>query len=98
MNMPLAMSYVWEAARFERKNPKVAELLMKFDTVLGLKIDIIQENSNEDLPEEILGLLEQRKVARDQKDWGKSDEIRDLLKEKGYVVKDTRNGQELDKI
>ena len=37
MNMPLAMSYVWETAKFEKKNPKVAELLMKFDTVLGLK-------------------------------------------------------------
>ena len=46
----------------------------------------------------IMGLLEKRKVARDQKDWKKSDEIRDLLKEKGYMVKDTKNGQELDKI
>ena len=98
MNMPLAMSYVWETAKFEKKNPNVAKLLMKFDTVLGLKIDVMQESNNEEIPEEILGLLEKRKVARDQKDWKKSDEIRDLLKEKGYMVKDTKNGQELDKI
>ena len=98
MNMPLAMSYVWEAAKFEKKNPKVAELLMKFDTVLGLKIDTIQENNTEEVSEEILGLLEQRKAAREQKDWAKSDEIRDLIKEKGYVVKDTKNGQELEKL
>ena len=98
MNMPLAMSYVWETAKFDKKNPNVAKLLMKFDTVLGLKIDVMQESNNGEIPEEILGLLEKRKVARDQKDWKKSDEIRDLLKEKGYMVKDTKNGQELDKI
>ena len=98
MNMPLAMSYVWETAKFEKKNPNVAKLLMKFDTVLGLKIDVMQESNNGEIPEEILELLEKRKVARDQKDWKKSDEIRDLLKEKGYMVKDTKNGQELDKI
>ncbi len=98
MNMPLAMSYVWKTAKFEKKNPNVAKLLMKFDTVLGLKIDVMQESNNGEIPEEILGLLEKRKVARDQKDWKKSDEIRDLLKEKGYMVKDTKNGQELDKI
>ena len=98
MNMPLAMSYVWETAKFEKKNPNMAKLLMKFDTVLGLKIDVMQESNNGEIPEEILGLLEKRKVARDQKDWKKSDEIRDLLKEKGYMVKDTKNGQELDKI
>ena len=98
MNMPLAMSYVWETAKFEKKSPNVAKLLMKFDTVLGLKIDVMQESNNGEIPEEILGLLEKRKVARDQKDWKKSDEIRDLLKEKGYMVKDTKNGQELDKI
>ena len=46
MNMPLAMSYVWETAKFEKKNPNVAKLLMKFDTVLGLKIDVMQESNN----------------------------------------------------
>ena len=88
MNMPLAMSFVWEAARFEKKNPKVAELLQKFDTVLGIEINKIQERKNEEISEEITNLLEQRKIAREQKEWSKSDEIRDLIKEKGYIVKD----------
>ena len=39
MNMPLALSYVWETAKFEKKAKEVAELLAKFDTVLGIKID-----------------------------------------------------------
>ena len=94
LNMPLAMSFVWEAARFEKKNPEVAKLLAKFDTVLGIKIDEIN-SKKEEIPQEILDLAEQRKIARENKDWAKSDELRDLINEKGYNVKDTKNGQEI---
>ncbi len=45
----------------KKKNPKVAELLQKFDTVLGIEINKIQESKNEEIPEEITNLLEQRK-------------------------------------
>ena len=97
LNMPLAMSFVWEAARFEKKNPEVSNLLAKFDTVLGIKID--EANSEkEEIPQEILDLAEQRKIARENKDWAKSDELRDLINQKGYNVKDTKNGVEVIKI
>ena len=96
LNMPLAMSYVWEAARFEKKNPEVAKLLTKFDTVLGIKIDEVNSEKQE-IPQEILELVEQRKVARENKDWAKSDELRDLINQKGYSVKDTKNGVEINK-
>jgi len=29
LNMPLAMSFVWEAARFEKKNSEVAKITCK---------------------------------------------------------------------
>lgn len=96
LNMPLAMSYVWEAARFQKKNIKVAELLKKFDTVLGIKIDE-GISKNEEIPQEILDLVNKRKLARENKDWAKSDELRDLITEKGYIVKDTKNGMEICK-
>ena len=95
LNMPLAMSFVWEAARYEKKNLEVAKLLAKFDTVLGIKIEIKNEE-NKEIPEEIAKLLEQRKIARDNKNWGESDRIRDLISEKGYTVKDTKNGQVIE--
>ena len=95
LNMPLAMSYVWETAKFEKKSPEVAKLLMKFDTVLGIRID--KQEEQKEIPQEISELLEQRKKARENKDWTKSDEIRDLISEKGYIVKDTKNGQEISK-
>ena len=88
LNMPLAMSFVWELARFEKKHKEVANLLAKFDTVLGIRIDKI--NEEEQLPEEILQIIEQRKQARANKDFGKSDELRDELIKRGYTVKDTK--------
>lgn len=96
LNMPLAMSYVWEAARFEKKNSEVAKLLAKFDTVLGIEVDKLSLSSEkEEIPQEILDLVEQRKIARDNKDWAKSDELRDLISEMGYSVKDTKQGMEI---
>ena len=96
LNMPLAMSFVWEAARFEKKNPEVAKLLAKFDTILGIKIDEVNSEKQE-IPQEILDLVKQRKTARENKDWAKSDELRELINQKGYLVKDTKNGVEISK-
>lgn len=48
--------------------------------------------------EEVLGLLEQRKQARANKDFGASDRIRDEIAALGWKVKDTKEGQELEKI
>ena len=97
LNMPLAMSYVWELAKFEKKNLEVAKLLAKFDTVLGLKIDEKNQEKSVEIPQEIQELLEQRKIARENKDWAKSDELRDLIAQKGYLVKDTKQGQTVEK-
>jgi len=97
LNMPSAMSVVWEVVRSDKKSSKLAELLMKFDTVLGLKINEETKKQVEDIPQEILELVEQRKKARENKDWAKSDELRDLIKEKGYQIKDTKEGIEIEK-
>ena len=92
MNMPLALSVVWEAVKYPEKSPKIAQLLKKFDTVLGIKIDEVQETK---IPQEILNLVEERKQARSNKNWSESDRLRDLIAEKGYIVKDTKDGTEV---
>ena len=96
--MPAAMGVVWEVVRQENKSPEFAKLLLKFDTVLGLKIDEETNDTKEEIPEEIEQLVEQRKEARKNKDWTKSDELRDLIKEKGYEIKDTKDGVEIKRI
>lgn len=102
LNMPLAMGIVWEVVRNQIKSKQFASLLEKFDEILGLDIKnskkYLEEQENIELPEEILGLVEQRKVARENKDWAESDKIRDLLNEKGYQVKDTKEGMIVELI
>ena len=97
LNFSSALAVVWEAAKNSLKSPKIAKLLKEFDEVLSLNVDKIEEK-NEEIPEEILGMLEERKEARLNKDFAKSDEIRDKLKEKGYLVIDSKEGQKLEKI
>lgn len=101
LNMPLAMGIVWEVVRNDVKSNKFASLLLEFDKILGLDIEnskkYLEDAKNVELPEEIEQLLEQRKLARENKDWAESDRIRDELKEKGYSVKDTKEGQIISK-
>ena len=93
LNMPLAMGVVWEVAKNEKKSKKFAELLLDFDRVLGLKID-----KKDDIPEEVLKLLEERNNARKEKDWKKSDELRDKIQEYGYRIEDTKDGTNIERI
>ena len=93
LNMPLAMSVVWEAIKYPEKSLKIAKLLEKFDTVLGIKIT--EKKEEQQIPKEILELIEQRKQARIDKNWTESDRLRDLISEKGYSVKDTKDGMEV---
>lgn len=50
------------------------------------------------IPEEVLILVEERQEARKQKDWAKSDELRDKIKELGYEIKDTPTGAKISVI
>lgn len=96
LNMPVALGVVWEVIRNDKKSPKLAELLLKFDQVLGIKINE-QTQKKEEIPQEILELARQREQARENKEWDKSDELRDLINQKGYDIKDTKQGTEIKK-
>jgi len=43
-------------------------------------------------------LIEDREEARKEKNWVKSDQIRDKLQEKGILLEDTPNGVRWKKI
>jgi len=47
------------------------------------------------LPDNIQYIVKKRKQARENKDWKKSDELRDELASKGYEIKDGEDGQEI---
>lgn len=60
--------------------------------VLGLL-----SRSEEALPEDIQRMVDERAAARKNKDWKKSDELRDAIKAAGYTLEDTREGQKVRK-
>ncbi len=54
----------------------------------------IKENN---IPEDIIKLAEQRKIAKQEKNYSKADEIRNKILELGYIIKDTPSGFEIEK-
>ena len=96
LNMPVAMSVVWDVIKNHKKSKKFQKLLLKFDQVLGLNLKEYKKDE-EELPEEIKSLIENRNIARTNKDWKESDRIRDILIEKGYKVKDSKEGTIVEK-
>ena len=65
---------------------------------LGIELPAIVEEVQEDAPAEIKALAAQRWDARSNKEWAKSDEIRDQLKDLGWLVKDGSGDYSLEKI
>ena len=98
LNMPVALSVVWDIVKNPKKSKKLANLLLDFDNVLGIKIDEPIQTKKEEVPSEVQELLEKRNEARKEKNWALSDELRDKIKELGYIVKDSKDGATLEKI
>jgi len=71
---------------------KVLESLNALCGVLGL---LSRESSG--LPEEIQKMVDERAVARKNRDWKRSDELRDAIRAAGYILEDTRQGQKVRK-
>ena len=58
--------------------------------------EVLKEDAVE-IPEDIKAIAEERFLARQNKDWAKSDELRAVLSDKGYDVKDAKDGYTLTK-
>lgn len=71
-----------------------SDMIRELGGVLGL----LGKNDEGGIPDEVQNLLDERQEARAAKNWARSDEIRDLLREKGFAVKDTAQGQQLTRI
>ena len=69
------------------------EFLVAFDSVFGFI-----RNQDFEISDKINLLLNKRQKARDEDNWVESDLIREQLKEKGWIVDDTTDGQNLKKV
>ena len=71
-------------------------LIEDFDKVLSL--GLIEEVEAPEVDQEILDLIEKRKVAKQNKDYALADQIRDELLQKGIRLIDTREGTTYERI
>ena len=72
---------------------KSLDLLLELSHVLGL-LEVEEDNAIDD---EVQKLVDERQQARADKDFARADEIRDILKAKGIVLKDTPQGVQIIK-
>ena len=70
------------------------QLIVKLTDVLGL----IVEKEEELLAEDIEALIAERQAARKAKNFARADEIREILKDMGIVVEDTRQGAKWKRV
>ncbi len=70
------------------------KLFEEWDQVLAV---LPLEIKAEEIPEDLLQLLEKRELARRNKDWKLSDAVRDAIHARGYLIEDTPQGARLKK-
>ncbi|MCF8366808.1 MAG: cysteine--tRNA ligase [Bacteroidales bacterium] len=111
-NSPILIAHLFDGVKMinsindgkENINAEDLELLRKlyqdfvFD-VLGLKAENAASGADDATVDGLMNLiLEMRKHAKENKDWGTADKIRDSLKELSITVKDTKEGASWEKV
>lgn len=67
-----------------------------FDALTGV-LGILYNRKKDEIPADILALVDERAAAKKAKDWARADAIRAELTEKGYVVEDTPKGPKVSR-
>ena len=96
LSTPRALALMWKLVH----DAKVTDAdrratLIAFDQIFGFGLDKLEKDI---IPENIVELVKEREIARVNKDWAKSDEIRDKITNLGYEVKDSDTGYKISKI
>jgi cysteinyl-tRNA synthetase len=71
--------------------PRILNTLYEMDRILGLRLREVRAEEL-DLPAEVKEQVARREAAREAKDWGIADAIRNELNESGWILEDTPQG------
>lgn len=97
LNTPALLAYMHELAADNR-----GKELQACCDFLGFNLSELQLSSNytkmEQIPEEIIILANKRQEARSAKNWIKADEIKQIIRENGYHIRDEPKGYILEKL
>lgn len=101
LNTPQALAVLFQLLKSDLSAEVKLATALKFDQVLGLSLQAgaqaqLSLEDNE-IPQEILFLMEKRQKARQEKDWPLSDSLREKINEFGYLVEDNGANQSIKK-
>lgn len=91
LNMPRALAVTWELVKSDLPAAAKKATILEMDKVLGLRLGEWQPKE-EEIPADIMNLLEERQAARKEKRWKDADEIRDRITAAGFEIEDTPQG------
>jgi cysteinyl-tRNA synthetase len=91
LNTPQALAVLWDVLKSNLSDEEKSSALLKMDEVLGLGLKEVIGKPAE-VPDWIRKLAEERSVARGEKDWKKSDELREKIESLGWRVEDKNRG------
>ena len=94
LNTPKALAVMWDVLKSDLSDHVKYLLLLEFDKVLGFNLGSLKKV---EVPESVTKLAEERLVARNAKDWKKSDKLRSKIEKLGYSIADTKDGYEVKK-
>jgi cysteinyl-tRNA synthetase len=97
LNVSGALAVVSEMLKSNEKPENILTTVYDFDKVLGLdlKKEVEQE---EDIPEDVLQLANERLKARKAQNYELADKKRKEIESRGYRIMDTQDGFTLEKI
>ena len=91
LNTSDALTILYDVLKSNLNNKTKLFLVEEFDKVLSL--DLLKEDKiDEELEKYILEKIEERNVAKKNKDYSKDDNIREELESRGILISDTREG------
>ena len=90
LNTANALSLVYDVLKAECNDKTKYELISEFDKVLSL--DLLKEEKKDIDIEFINKKIEERNIAKQNKDYALADSIREELLNMGIILKDTREG------
>ena len=94
LNTSMALTILYELLKDNQVNGTTKlEIIADFDKVLSLNLLNKEENTvDNELESYIQEKIKERDEYKKNKDYANADKIRDELKEKGILIKDTRDG------
>lgn len=96
VNTSMGITLLYDVLKADLNGATKRAVIASYDEVLGL--DLLKEEEKEDtgvdaeLEAFVLAKIEERSVAKKEKNFALADAIRDELLQKGIVIKDTREG------